>query len=631
MMVLAMVGLLLCPVSQQADTSPGVQKLAREIAEAQRGGDNTRAWEQNIALALLALKKARLLETEGAFLGGQKVMGDALAQGEKALKRLRSGEAFAAKAGQLSELAYIAENDGSAQPYYLYLPPKYDPAKKWPMIVFLHGYVPTISVLDPWVPWKTVMDVAGRNGCMLLVPYGRRNTDFQGVGEVDVLETIRLACRDYPVDEARIYMFGVSMGGMGAWNMALRHPGMFAATTPVCGHTDMLKWRHWETEDVAPFKKWLIEWDNPVDLVMNARGQRFFVQHGSVDHLVPVGQSRTMVAAAKAIGINIEYREYPREDHYVYLGTEPYERAWGWLTKYTLDRAPREIDYKTYSPEFDRAFWVRVDRPAAWGKPAVVHARADEGRRSVEVTAENVGEISINAREAKLAENAEIRVNGGAVKPSRAEGEWLTWVLSPLPASEGFPPAKRKGMCGPLEEVFDTPFILVQGTGGGPGDVQKVAEAVGTWAREWDGFADGYPRVATDTELTEEQIGRYDLVLFGTPKTNSVLARIADKLPVKIGENEFTVGERTFSGEDLGLVMCYPNPLAPGHYVAIYSGARYGEKLTINHKHDLAPDFLMFRGGSFDYDNVNEWVCGGFFDAGWRLSAETTWVRAARK
>jgi hypothetical protein len=91
------------------------------------------------------------------------------------------------------------------------------------------------------------------------------------------------------------------------------------------------------------------------------------------------------------------------------------------------------------------------------------------------------------------------------------------------------------------------------------------------------------------------------------------------------------VGERSFTGADLGLVMCYPNPLAPAHYVAIYSGARYGEKLTINHKHDLLPDFLVYRGGVYDYDSVNEWVCGGFFDTAWRLSTATTWVRGAGK
>jgi predicted esterase len=501
-------------------------------------------------------------------------------------------------------------------------PPNFDATKKWPLIIYLHGYVPTISVLDPWIPWKAVLDEAAKNGCMMLVPYGRRNTDFQGVGDGDTMETLALVSRDYPVDENRVYMTGVSMGGMGAWNMALRHPGVWAATTLMCGHTNMITWRHWENENMAPFKRWLMERRNPIDLVMNAWNEPFFVQHGTKDHLVPVEQSRTMIAAMRALGMSVEYREWPAEDHYVYLQAEPYELAYKWLAKYTLDRAPRQVDYKTYNYEFDRAWWTRVDRLAEWGKPAILHAKADEKRAHLDVAAENVAEISINARDARL---------GVARKADRVEGDWLTYVLSPLAAAAGFPGAKRKGLCGPVEDVFDTPFIVVQGTAGGPEDDAKIAAAVGTWANEWDGFCDGYPRVATDTEITDEQIGKYNLVLFGTPKTNSVLARLAEKLPIRIGEGEYQVGERSFTGADLGLVMCYPNPLAPAHYVAIYSGARYGEKLTINHKHDLLPDFLVYRGGVYDYDSVNEWVCGGFFDTAWRLSTATTWVRGAGK
>ncbi len=131
--------------------------------------------------------------------------------------------------------------------------------------------VSCITVLDPWLPTESVCAIAGRLGCMLLIPYGRRNTDFQGVGEVDVLDTLALVRRDYPVDESRIYLSGVSMGGMGVWDIALRHPGLFAAATPMCGHTDMLRWWGWPADEVPPFKKWLIEWDNPIDLVMNAR------------------------------------------------------------------------------------------------------------------------------------------------------------------------------------------------------------------------------------------------------------------------------------------------------------------------------------------------------------------------
>lgn len=596
--------------------------LDRALEQAAAHRSDSPAFTTNYAAARLCQRKLRLLDKGGYFFDLKPSREEIIEEGLRRLGAIAAGEPHRAIPGQLTELAYEAENDGTAQPYYLYLPPDFDPGRRWPLIVFLHGYVPSTTILDPWLPSEEVCRLAGRLGYMLLVPYGRRNTDFQGVGEVDVLTSLDLVRRDYPVDEARIYISGVSMGGMGAWNLALRHPGLFAAATPMCGHTDMLAWWGWPAEQVPPFKKWLIEWDNPIDLIMNGRSGAFFVQHGERDRLIPVEQSRNIVAAARELGIPVEYYEHPGEDHYIYWRTECYERAWTWQLQHTLDPSPREIDFKTYTLEYDRAFWLRVDALEKWGQPGIVRVRTDEERRAVVVETRNVAAFSLHAKAGKLSDEAKITVNGRATEPEKLPDGFWRFVLSPLPTATGFPPAKRKGLCGPVEEVFDSPFIVVRGTGS-----EEARAAADTWARQWDAFADGEPRVADDTEITDDQVRRFNLVLFGTPRENRIVARIADRLPIKFIEDGYRVGEREFHGDDLGIVFCYPNPDAPDRYVAIYAGTLYGARLPINHKHDLLPDFLVFRGHEFDYDDANAWVCGGFFDAAWRLNPETMWVR----
>ncbi|MBC7288571.1 MAG: hypothetical protein H5T86_11135, partial [Armatimonadetes bacterium] len=243
-----------------------------------------------------------------------------------------------------------------------------------------------------------------------------------------------------------------------------------------------------------------------------------------------------------------------------------------------------------------------------------------------EITVENVASLALDRSTARIGDGTRFTVNGRSLRPNRSDGRWLIFELTPPLRLDGFPPPKRKGLCGPVEEVFDGPFVLVQGTAGNREEDAEIASDVRTWAAEWDAFADGYPRVVTDTELTDDQIRSYNLVLFGTPQTNSVLARIAPKLPIAIGRGEYRVGEHRFSGKNLGLVMCYPNPIAPDHYIAVYSGPLYGRRLAVNHKHDLLPDFLIFRCDRFEYDDTEMWVCGGFFDARWQLSPETTWI-----
>ncbi|MCD6352449.1 MAG: prolyl oligopeptidase family serine peptidase [Armatimonadetes bacterium] len=622
---LIVIGLLAFP-QQAVDPAQELASFERELSEAAKLRDDSDSFATNYPLARLALKKAHLAYRQNALFPTPVSLEAILQTGREALHRLRVGQVWRATPGRLNELAYGAANDGSVQPYYLYLPPKFDPARKWPLIVFLHGYVPTISVLEPWILPEDVCDVAGRNGCLLLMPYGRRNTDFQGVGEVDVLETLALVERYYPVDRSRVYISGVSMGGMGAWNMAFRHPGLFAAATPIAGQTDMLTWWQWPRDQVAPFKKWLIEWDNPVDLVMNAFGLPVFVQHGADDPLIPAEQSRAIVRLAENLGMKFKYYEYQGEGHFIYWRAEPFEKAWTWQKQFALGEPPRRIDYKTYSLEYDRAWWARVDRLAHWGKPAVIKVRADEARRRVTVETQNVAAFALNIKQGKLADDASFVVNGKPRSLDRRQGPWASFDLVPPGTTGGFPPLKRKGLCGPVEEVFDTPFLLVQGTAGDQKADADLAGKVGLWAAEWDAFADGRPRIRLDSEVTAADMEKYNLVLFGTPKTNSALARIAEALPVGIGDHEYRVGEKTFAGPQLGLVMCYPNPLAPHHYVAIYAGEYYGKKLSVNHKHDLLPDFLIFRGDRFLYDDTNEWVCGGFFDSAWKLSSDTTWT-----
>lgn len=92
------------------------------------------------------------------------------------------------------------------------------------------------------------------------------------------------------IDADNIMLNGISMGGYGTWDLALRYPGMFKAIVPVCGGGDPTAVSALEGVDIWAF-------------------------HCSGDKSVPVSGSRDMESALKAAGIPVKYTEFELEAH----------------------------------------------------------------------------------------------------------------------------------------------------------------------------------------------------------------------------------------------------------------------------------------------------------------------------
>jgi pimeloyl-ACP methyl ester carboxylesterase len=600
------------------------RELERAIARAEtKATDRTSlAYLSNLPLAQLKVRKVQAALQE--FIGESAALRQEIDEGFAALQRLDEGRvAFEGDTGRL-ERAYIAANDQTAQPYYLYVPRDYTREKRWPVIVLLHGYVGNITIAKPWLLTEEQEEEGGRNGAIVLTPYGRRNTDFQGVGEVDVFQAIEETKRFYTVDPDRIYLCGPSMGGYGTWTISLRHPGAFAACAPMCSQTDMFVWWPWPHQTAPRFKQFLGEWDNPIDLAPNAVSQSYSLQHGELDQkpLIPVEQSHMMLWELNRLGTPAEYFEHPKADHYIYWEMLCFEKAFAWLVTHRLDPWPKHVRLKSYTYRYDTAFWLRIAEYREWGRAATAEATVDAAANRIDMTTDNVARAEVRLSPKLVDPNRDLVVvaDGREVFRGRAQGEVLALDVAPAtPAPRPDAPRKRKDLCGPVEDVFNGPFVVVPGTGGTAEDRRMLGEAAATWCKEWDGFADGLPPLLKDTEVTDEIAASHNLVLFGTPQTNQVLAGIADRLPIGVEDHRFTIAGKTYEGPEVGVVFCYPSPKYPDRYVLVYSGAPFGRHLGINHKHDLLPDYFIFSTDSKNpWDDTDRHLCAGFFDLNWQ-------------
>jgi len=109
---------------------------------------------------------------------------------------------------------------------------------------------------------------------------------------------------------------------------------------------------------------------------------------------------------------------------------------------------------------------------------------------------------------------------------------------------------------------------------------QPLNAAVGQWAKtelaeaafHWRRYFRGEPRVKDDSAITDADIKNSNLVLWGDPSSNKLLARIADKLPIKWNGKEIKVGGKTYDATKHAPAFIFPNPLNPSRYVVINSG-----------------------------------------------------------
>ncbi len=191
----------------------------------------------------------------------------------------------------------------SAQ-YLLVKPKDYDDDEEYPLLIFLHGrgeQGDDLNRVKIHGPFKKIAEL----GLPLLVVAPQSPKDEYW--DVDMLEAlVEEVIDDLDVDEDRVYLTGLSMGGSGTWRLAARRPDLFAAIVPICGRRSTSK---------APRLKDLPMW----------------VFHGAKDRTIPVRESTEMVEAIRQAGGDPRLTIYPDAHHNSWTETYNNPELYEWL------------------------------------------------------------------------------------------------------------------------------------------------------------------------------------------------------------------------------------------------------------------------------------------------------------
>ncbi len=532
-------------------------------------------------------------------------------------------------------LGYISDTDGSLQPLSVSVPERYH-GQAMSLIVWLHGH--------GWFKPFQGHPAPEYTGAICVSPTGRGATDYMELGEEDVLRAIDTVRALYHIDDRRIYLAGRSMGGTGCWNMAVRYPHRFAGIVPVAGNSDNRVWSSmWEWNQPRPWhfrelREFLHAARSPVTYAENLRHVRAFCIHGTADDVVPVGHARSMVERLRALGYPVEYREYPDTGHRR-IPPEDVRQGLAHVAAHARPGAVRDFSYRTDSLRHGAFYWGELLLLREPLKFATIEGkRQDDGSKMI-INTDNVLAFRLDPGSIPAPGNVDrIVLDGQIVECSlagsdvflvRDEGRGL-WAVSPSPPD--LSGRKRRGVEGPVEDVFRDRFVLVYGTAD-PGWQRATKEEAERFASEWERRYGGACQVVADSELKEDLAKESNLVLFGGPRANRQGARLVPRSPVTIGDGGVRIGTETFSGGDVGTIFCCPNPEAPDRMMAVFASMKPDGLYHVTGRFGRWFNWgVLDNRRWFDYAVYDARTIGpesflrvGLFSGRWQLAPGTSW------
>ena len=202
--------------------------------------------------------------------------------------------------------------------YLVYLPSDYeaDTAKKWPLMLFLHGAgergddLQKVKVHGP----PKLIEQGKKFPFIVISPQAPVNEGWEPQVIIRLLKGIQTK---YRVDKERIYLTGLSMGGFGTWAIAKKFPSVFAAIVPICGGGDTAE-------------------------LWKLRNTPVWCFHGAKDDVVKPEQSYRMVNALKKYNNNIKLTVYPDANHDSWTPTYNNDSLYTWLLQQKKFRFPRK-------------------------------------------------------------------------------------------------------------------------------------------------------------------------------------------------------------------------------------------------------------------------------------------------
>lgn len=458
-------------------------------------------------------------------------------------------------------------------------------------------------------------------GVLMIHPFGRYCNANKLAGEIDTLEAIEHAMREYSIDPERIAIRGFSMGGAAAWHLAVHYPDRWFAANPGAGFSETPEFlKVFQSETLQPYwfeqKLWQL-YDCPV-WVRNLRMLPTIAYSGALDKQKQAAD--IMAKAAWDLPIRdrfeITHLVAPNTGHQVAPESRrEIERRLKLIDQHRGDFEPKSYSFTTCSLRYNRAKNLTIDALTEHWVPGTISLSHTERETFVVVDAGvqqftlqyDIGELPGSSLRIAIRDSGrEFSGGPGAMfVPLRSDRSFSAtfrrtvdrWEqVSPVePPSDSI--RKRHGLQGPIDDAFLDAFLFVPPAGNGlhPEPQRWVQSEFDRAVREWHRQMRGDVRIKQAADVTPDDMKKYHLILWGDPQSNPLIAQVLPRLPLQWSAGSLLIGGKSWDSENYVPVMIYPNPAAPDRYVVLNSGVTFREYDYLNNARQVPklPDWAV--------------------------------------
>ncbi len=581
------------PAADRAELEAGVKRLGNEIEALRAELKNNSVLLDLLPDVQIFHNAVRYALTHNEFFKPEEIKAAhwQIKQGMERAYDLRAGRAPWRTQAGLVVRGYVSEIDGSVQPYGLIVPESYQPNApfQYRLDVWFHGRHETLSevnfIADRQKNWGQFTPL----NAFVLHPYGRYCNANKFAGEIDLFEALGHVRRHYPIDGNRVSVRGFSMGGAGAWHIAAHHAGLWAAAAPGAGFAETPEYLKLDRNDTPWYEQKLWHLYNATDYAANLFNLPVVAYSGEIDRQKQAAD--VMARELKPEGIELVHIIGPKTEHKYHPDSiKEINRRVDSIVARGRDPLPREVKFTTWTLRYNKMLWMTVDALGEHWERARVDAEISDSS-TVRVKTQNVTAFTLDMPSGLCPLNSSRRpvvvLDDQKIEaaPVASDRSWTAhfrktnnrWSLFEAADDGGL--VKRHGSQGPIDDAFMSSFMMVRPTG------KAMNERIGAWIaseqsraiEQWRAIFRGEARVKDDTAITDDDIAQSNLVLWGDPASNKILAKIIDRLPIRWDAQSVKVGDRTFAANQHAPVLIYPNPLNPKRYVVINSGFTFRE------------------------------------------------------